>query len=222
MKLPFRPNTPVRITSAYGVRVDPFTGAASVPHDGYDLVSDGDRTVCAVVGGKVVQSRIITDKSNRTWEWGNYVTILGDDGHYHYYCHLAQRAVETGAVVKAGQPIGVMGSTGYSTGPHLHYEVRLGDGWTPICPSEILGIPNIASQTVYVEKPEFDEPTAPAVEDKPAEPQLDNTPHEWAKDAVEWAKNKGILRGNEHGDLRLSDPTTREELVVMLHRLATL
>ena len=216
MILPFRIGTPVRLTSAYGVRIDPVTGAAGQRHDGYDLVSDGDRTVCAAVGGKVVQSRIITDKSNRTWEWGNYVTILGDDGHYHYYCHLASRAVEAGTVVKAGQPIGVMGSTGYSTGAHLHYEVRLSDGWTPISPETVLGVPNIASTKQYAVP--ADVPTVA----EPADQPKDNTPHEWAKDAVEWAVSNKLLLGDERGNLRLGDPLTREELAVILQRYSRL
>ena len=212
MKLPFKENTPVRLTSGYGVRVDPITKQPGSPHDGYDLVSDGDKTVCAVVGGKVVQSRMLTDPSNRTSEWGNYITIWGDDGYYHYYCHLAQRAVEAGATVKAGDPIGIMGATGRVTGPHLHYEVRLSDGWTPISPEKILGVPNEVGGPYMVK-------SAVPASAKPA-PMLDNTPHEWARDAVKWAQDKKILRGNENGDLRLSDPLTREEAVVMLYRLA--
>lgn len=216
MKLPVKIGTPIKITSAYGVRVDPVTGAQGQRHDGYDIVSLGDKTVCAVVGGRVVQSRIITDKSNLTWQWGNYITILGDDGYYHYYCHLAQRNVEAGATVKAGDAIGIMGSTGYSTGIHLHYEVRLSDGWTPVCPEIILGIPNESGDKQYVINPPDSAPTSA----KPAETALDNTPYEWAKDAVEWAVDRKILRGNEKGDLRLSSPVTREEVVTMLYRYA--
>lgn len=211
MKLPFRNNVPVRVTSPYGTRVDPFTRSKS-KHDGYDLVSDGDKTVCAVVDGKVVQSRIITDKNNRTWEWGNYVTVLGTDGHYHYYCHLDSRAVEAGATVKAGDVIGVMGATGKVTGAHLHYEVRMADGWTPINPETVLGVPNVAGPTVYTVKPE------PKAEPKAKEPELDNVPNAWAEDAVKWAIDNGIIKGNEHGDLRLHYTVTREEAVVMLYR----
>ena len=210
MKLPFRPNTPVRLVSGYGTRTDPVTGAVGANHTGYDLVSDGDRRVCAVVGGTVVQSRMITDKANRTWEWGNYITVQGDDGHYHYYCHLAERAVEAGTKVKAGDVIGIEGSTGKSTGPHLHYEVRLSDGWTPISPETVLGVPNEAGNKIYIIKPE---------ETKPETPDYDNTPHEWAKDAVKWATENGIMQGDANGNLRLSANITREESVVMMYRL---
>lgn len=50
--------------------------------------------------------------------------------------------------------------------------------------------------------------------------EMDNTPAAWAEKAVEWATNNGIMLGDEKGDLRLRDPITREEMCVMLHRLA--
>lgn len=217
MKLPVKVGTKIRITSAYGIRVDPFTGVSTEPHDGYDIVSLGDKTVCAVVGGKVVQSRMITDKANRTWEWGNYITILGDDGRYYYYCHLADRYVSASERVKAGDAIGVMGATGRVTGVHLHFEVRKSDGWTPICPEEILGVPNVAGSAEYVVEPAPENPKAT----KPVEAPLDNTPHDWAKDAVAWAVKNNIIKGNEKGNLKLSSPLTREEFVTMLYRYAT-
>lgn len=57
-------------------------------------------------------------------------------------------------------------------------------------------------------------------EEKPMEKASDNTPAEWARKAVEWAKESGILRGDETGDLRLRDGVTREELCVMLYRFS--
>ena len=52
---------------------------------------------------------------------GNYVCIRTDAGQYHYYCHLASRAVCAGRTVRAGEKLGVMGNTGYSFGAHLHF-----------------------------------------------------------------------------------------------------
>ena len=131
----------VKLTSPYGSRT--LNGKANF-HAGYDLVGIGSRTVVAAVGGTVVVSRIITDKSNRTWEWGNYVCVRGDDGRQYYYCHLASRTVEKGARVKVGDKLGVMGNTGYSFGAHLHFEVREKDGRTTVNPEAVLGIPNRA------------------------------------------------------------------------------
>lgn len=129
----------VRLTSGYGSRT--VNGKTDF-HAGYDLVGIGSHNVTAAVSGKVAVSRIITDKSNRTWEWGNYVCIRGDDGRYYYYCHLASRAVAKGEAVRAGDVLGVMGITGYAFGAHLHFEVREADGRTTVNPEAVLGIPN--------------------------------------------------------------------------------
>ena len=138
MIIPFNCNK-VKVTSPYAVRT--LDGVTAL-HTGYDLVGVGSWDVTAAVGGTVVQSRIILDKSNPTWQWGNYVCIKTVDGQYHYYCHMSSRAVEKGQIVMAGDKIGVMGNTGYSFGAHLHFEVRQPDGRTTICPEKILGIPN--------------------------------------------------------------------------------
>lgn len=138
MKIPFNSNS-VRLTSPYGKRT---INGATDNHKGYDLVGVGSSDVTAVIGGSVSQSRIVTDKSNLTWQWGNYVTVKGDDGNYYYYCHLASRAVKKGQRINAGDKIGVMGATGYVFGAHLHFEVRKSDGKTAISPEIVTGIPN--------------------------------------------------------------------------------
>ncbi|MEE0970123.1 MAG: M23 family metallopeptidase [Clostridia bacterium] len=137
MIIPFKCDT-VRLTSAYGDRV--LNGSRQF-HGGYDLVGVGSYEVTAAVSGKVIRSRIITDKSNTTWQWGNYVCVRDKDGLDYYYCHLASRAVSEGDTVKAGDKLGIMGNTGYSFGAHLHFEVRRGT--KKISPEEILGIPNV-------------------------------------------------------------------------------
>lgn len=138
MIIPFACDT-VKLTSPYGERT--LEGKRQF-HSGYDLVGVGSRIVTAAVGGKVVQSRIVTDKSNATWQWGNYVCIKGEDGRYYYYCHLSSRSVAKGQTVNAGDKLGVMGNTGYSFGAHLHFEVRESDGKTTVPPENILGISN--------------------------------------------------------------------------------
>ena len=138
MIIPFKCDK-VKLTSPYGYRT--LDGKRQF-HSGYDLVGVGSYDVVAAVGGRVVHSRIITDKSNATWQWGNYVCIKGDDGRYYYYCHLKSRSVAQNQTVRAGDKLGVMGNTGYSFGAHLHFEVREADCKTTVCPEEILGIPN--------------------------------------------------------------------------------
>ena len=138
MIIPFKCDG-VKVTSPYGKRV---INGKDETHGGYDLVGIGSYDVVAAVGGTVVQSRIVTDKNNLTWEWGNYVCIQTDIGQYHYYCHLASRAVTKGQRVSAGEKLGVMGNTGKSLGAHLHFEVRSGDGKTKLSPESVLGIAN--------------------------------------------------------------------------------
>ena len=138
MKIPFKCDS-VRVTSPFGART---VNGVTDTHGGYDMVGVGSTEVVAVEGGVVASSQIVTDKSNRTWEWGNYVCIKTDAGQYHYYCHLASRAVKKGQRVHAGDKLGVMGNTGYSLGAHLHFEVRGSDGKSKLSPEGVLGIAN--------------------------------------------------------------------------------
>lgn len=201
MKMPFK--TGFRVSSPYGERLDPFTGEISW-HGGIDLVGN-DREVLAVNSGYVINSRMITDHNDRTWEWGNYVCVLGDtDGLLYYYCHLAERTVEAGSHIDAGRRIGIEGATGQVTGVHLHLEIRaqLGsEGWkSTVDPAQILGIQNREGYT-WKPDPPYIEQASP-----------------WAKDAVTWAVERGILKGRGNDDYALQDPVTREELCVMLYR----
>lgn len=131
-------NGKYKVTSPFGWRV---LNGQSENHKGIDVVGLADKHVCAVRSGVVGASMIITDKSNRTWEWGNYVRIDGDDGMKYYYCHLDKRLVFPGQRVNRGDHIGIEGNTGYSFGYHCHFEVRNLSGWS-VDPAPYLGIPN--------------------------------------------------------------------------------
>ena len=197
MRKPF--DSEFRVTSPYGNRADPFTGTQSW-HGGVDLYSE-DRVVRCVTDGYVFQSRIVPDKGDedRTWEWGNYICVAGDDGLLTYYCHLDRRLVEKGQRVLAGQEIGIEGETGLVTGRHLHFELRSW-GAAQKDPCSYIGIPNVAG---YVWKP------AAAWESEA---------HDWSRDAVEWCVQRGILKGRGDGNYALGESLTREELCVMLWR----
>lgn len=134
--LPFRNKN--RVTSPFGTRT--LNGRAC-GHSGIDIVGVDSTEVRAVCGGKVLRSGLVTDRANRTWEWGNYVCVQSSDGMLFYYCHMDSRAVNAGETVRAGDKLGVMGNTGYSFGAHLHFEVR-NVARTSIDPCPILGIPN--------------------------------------------------------------------------------
>lgn len=95
------------------------------PHKGVDLVGT-DKTIVAPCDGKIGWAGTYDDKASggRTWEWGNYVRLETDDGYMIYMCHMSSVAVRMGQRVKAGDKIGVEGSTGKSSGSHLHFEIR--------------------------------------------------------------------------------------------------
>lgn len=130
------------VTSPFGWRM---LNGKSENHKGIDVVGLDSKRICAVRGGVVGASQIITDKSNRTWEWGNYIRIDGDDGMKYYYCHLSERLVSVGQRVHRGDHIGIEGNTGYSFGSHCHFEVRNYSGWS-VDPSPYLAIPNAVGQ----------------------------------------------------------------------------
>ena len=137
MILPFAKGN-IKITSKYGYRV---LNGNSEFHPGLDIVGKGTNEVVSVSNGKVLWSQMVTDKNNPTWQWGNYVAVSGDDGATIYYCHLKERFVKAGDRVRAGDVIGIMGSTGYSTGPHLHFEVRPGNAASTDA-AKYLSLPN--------------------------------------------------------------------------------
>lgn len=140
-----------KVTSPFGNRT--LNGTREY-HSGIDVVGINDKYVCAVVSGIVVVSAIITDKSNKTWEWGNYVRVDGDDGRKYYYCHMSKRLVKVGQRVSVGDHLGIEGNTGYSFGSHCHFEVRDAAGHS-IDPAPFLGIPNAVGTYTVQKQPDY-------------------------------------------------------------------
>jgi murein DD-endopeptidase MepM/ murein hydrolase activator NlpD len=118
-----------RKTSSFGYRKDPFTSRLS-KHSGLDLAAPTGTPVRTTAFGKVVSSTY--DR-----EYGNMVKIDHGGGIETLYAHLSERLVKTGDKVNRGDLIGKVGSTGRSTGPHLHYEVRVNGN--PVNPTQYLG-----------------------------------------------------------------------------------
>ena len=121
---------PVRgiLTDGFGGRSDPFTGEAG-QHNAVDISSAVGQPVRSPADGIVVKA-----------EWangyGNVIFISHGYGYSTRYGHLKSFAVRPGARVKRGDVIGYVGSTGRSTGPHLHYEVRVNNN--PVNPLEYI------------------------------------------------------------------------------------
>lgn len=107
------------ITSYFGYRSNPFGGWGSDYHPGIDIANYYGAPVYATASGYVQEAG---------WNggYGRYVRISHDSGYDTAYAHMSSIATHTGAYVKKGNIIGYVGSSGYSTGPHLHYEVLSG------------------------------------------------------------------------------------------------
>ena len=108
----------VNFTSGFGVRSDPFRGRAAM-HGGIDLAGPVGTPIYATADGIVGRSEY------NNGGYGNLVEVNHGEGIQTRYGHMSRRLVEAGARVRRGQLIGLMGSTGRSTGSHLHYEVRI-------------------------------------------------------------------------------------------------
>ncbi|MEV4533666.1 M23 family metallopeptidase [Asanoa sp. NPDC049518] len=119
------------ITSCFGMRW-------GVPHQGIDFAMPENTPERAAAAGTVIAAG---------WAYTGYgisVVIDHGDGYFTHYAHQNRTAVEVGQKVKAGQIIGYEGSTGDSTGPHLHFEVHQGAMWNQIDPAPFLkekGVP---------------------------------------------------------------------------------
>lgn len=105
-----------RVSSHFGSRVDPFNGRVAM-HSGTDFKAPTGTPVLATGDGKVV-------KAGRNGGYGKVVVIQHKNGMTTRYAHLSRILVKVGQRVRTGTKIGKVGSTGRSTGPHLHYEVR--------------------------------------------------------------------------------------------------
>jgi murein DD-endopeptidase MepM/ murein hydrolase activator NlpD len=121
---------PERISSVFGNRTDPFTGRLAF-HPGIDFPWPSGTAVMSAGEGKVVFVGQING-------YGNVIDIDHGGGIVTRYGHLSAFIATQGEMVKTGTPIGRVGSTGRSTGPHLHFEVRRND--TPVDPTFYLAV----------------------------------------------------------------------------------
>ena len=103
------------VTSLYGNRLHPILGYY-IMHNGIDIGASYDTAIYAADGGIVVTSEY-------NGSYGNYVMIYHGDDRYTLYAHMSQRYVSVNDVVSQGEVIGLVGDTGYATGPHIHFEI---------------------------------------------------------------------------------------------------
>jgi murein DD-endopeptidase MepM/ murein hydrolase activator NlpD len=118
-------------SSNFGYRIDPFTGQNAM-HEGIDFPAEIGTPIVAAASGKVTVAE---------WhpQYGKMLEIDHGNGLVSLYAHASQLLVKAGDLVVAGQRVAVVGTTGRSTGPHLHFEVRLNG--TPQNPARFLQAP---------------------------------------------------------------------------------
>ena len=140
---------PVRgaITSTFGFRIGPRTGKLE-RHTGWDIAIDSGTAAAATGAGKVIAAG---------WSsagYGLHVVIDHGNGLSTLYGHLEKLEVAEGDKIALGQTVGLVGSTGNSTGPHLHYEVRLND--TAVDPGPFLDRERPIAPSVKIETGKID------------------------------------------------------------------
>jgi len=111
-----RPVSKGWISSVFGWRNDPMTGKRAF-HEGVDFAGRANSEVVAVAAGVVVWS-------GSRWGFGNTVEVNHGNGYSTLYAHNKKNLVKVGETVKKGQVLALLGSTGRSNGPHVHFEVR--------------------------------------------------------------------------------------------------
>ena len=131
------PAAGTRISSGFGYRSDPFAGTPAF-HAGLDFKGPTGAPIFAAAGGRVA---FVGRRSG----YGNCVEIDHGNGLRTRYAHMSAFRARVGQPVIAGQQIGAVGSTGRSTGPHLHFEVRVHD--QPVNPRPFLEVaPNVLKE----------------------------------------------------------------------------
>lgn len=133
MPLPYSPPLDeLAISSVTGYRTDPMGGTTESLHRGIDLVGDIGTPVKAALSGRVVEhwpppGTPIPGKPGQYYRghdvYGGFIVLDHGDGLLSMYGHLHETFIHTGNYIEEGQVIGTIGSTGISTGPHLHWEV---------------------------------------------------------------------------------------------------
>lgn len=108
------------ITDGFGMRRNPFNGEGREVHEGLDIAVDFGTPAAATADGLVIYAAPHAG-------YGNLVIVYHSNGITSRYGHLSRISVEAGQRVKRGDQVGNVGSTGRSTGPHVHYEIREND-----------------------------------------------------------------------------------------------
>ena len=154
----------MKMTSSFGYRRDPFTGRRAF-HAGTDITPGYGSDVRAAMGGTVTYAGWMGG-------YGKLVVVTDKNGYSTRYGHLSRINVRKGSQVRQGQAIGAVGSTGRSTGAHLHFEVRK-DG-KPLNPQKVLNSKSFTESSEDTESITDQEELSPPTKDNEA--QADKSP----------------------------------------------
>lgn len=210
----------ITISSKYGWRT--LNGSRDF-HRGLDLVALEDKTIYSPCSSTVIMSAYYREPryvGDLTWQWGNFVCLqpLDNPDMKIFLCHMKERFVQYGELIDAGQPIGIMGNTGYSFGEHTHMEVRINN--EAINPCGILGIEDkcytLTNKELYFE---MTDKQLRQIIDERIEKYFNSLKKKevpnWAKKELQEAINMGITDGS-----RGMDYATRMETAIMVKRAA--
>jgi len=185
------------VTSPYGNRPDPFGSGKTEFHKGIDLVKSHKAPIYAFVSGKIIHAKMGVSNSG-FGDYGIVVAVLDKYGALHVYAHLDSASVAVGDTVVKGQEVGRQGTTGMSTGSHLHYEVRkesttrFGYG-SHVNPTNYLISYQQKEEEIEMEELKKQLAEAIARITELEKNQSMAAPPEWAKEAVAAAVAAGVL-----------------------------
>lgn len=140
VSLPLGRPVPGLVTSRFGHRTDPVNGRKGF-HTGVDMRAKRGEKIRATADGIVTKAFV-------NGSYGRFVEIRHGNGYTTKFAHMTKILVKRGDRVKRGQAIGTVGSSGRSTGPHLHYEVCLGN--KPINPSKFMRVDKLARAPLVI------------------------------------------------------------------------
>jgi murein DD-endopeptidase MepM/ murein hydrolase activator NlpD len=132
--IPLGRPVPGSISSKFGKRADPLNKKKAV-HEGVDIRGKKGERIQATASGKVI-------KAFKNGSYGNYVKIDHGNGYHTIYAHMQNYLVNKGETIEQGHVVGQVGSSGRSTGPHLHYEILLNN--RPINPVRFMKIADLS------------------------------------------------------------------------------
>lgn len=208
-----------RVSSPYGIRKDPFSGVRTV-HSGIDLVKPRHSPIFTFVSGMVIHAKEGI-KGSGLGGYGNVVVIKDKKNHLHLYAHLEQCSVTVGEDVQQGEKIGVIGSTGRSTGIHLHYEVRPNGNKPSFGFGKHIDPVRYLDDYYSIDMTNSNKPTTKEEMKMIMSKYFKDIPEsmKWVSDPADRLYEKGILKGDGKGNLSPDVNATRGEMIVLIDRL---